>query len=286
MTRLSDNVIKISDLLGLHARRAELAIQRLLISDGVPDPLADAMRYCVLGGGKRIRPAVVYMAAQAAGADDEELVDRAAVAVELVHCYSLVHDDLPMMDDDALRRGRPTAHVKFSDAMAILAGDALLTRAMGVLGEADYPQAGRLVAELAAGAGAAGMIAGQVADMDLCPAGEGMEKFRFINLRKTAALIRAAARMGAICGDADEEVFKAMVDNFKQRLPKDYSKMAEKVGLSYYQAITLAAMIEKETGRASERKVISSVFHNRLKKKMKLQSDPTVVYGLKNYSGQ
>lgn len=204
------NTITIVDLLGPYARRAELAIQRLLIRDGVPEPLAEAMHYCTLGGGKRIRPAVVYMSAQAVGARDEELVDRAAAAVELVHCYSLVHDDLPMMDDDALRRGRPTAHVKFSEAMAILAGDALLTRAMGVLGEADDPRGGRLVAELAAEAGAAGMIAGQAADMDLCPAADGMERFRFINLRKTAALMRAAARMGAICGDANEEVLKAM----------------------------------------------------------------------------
>jgi len=216
-----DCTATLPDLLSPYARRAQRAIERLLIRDGVPPELAEAMRYCALGGGKRIRPAVVYMSAEASGPADEELIDRAAAAVELVHCYSLVHDDLPAMDDDALRRGRPTAHVKFGQAMAILAGDALLTRAMGLLGEANDGRAGRLVMELAAGAGPAGMIAGQAADMGLCAEADGIEGFRFISLCKTAALIRAAARMGAICAGAHDVTLQAL------------DAYAESVGLAF-----------------------------------------------------
>jgi len=201
------------------ARTADL-LERLLVEPGAPEPLAEAMRYCVLGGGKRLRPAIVLMSAEAVavargagpGEFDAETAGRAAVAVELVHGYSLVHDDLPAMDDDTLRRGLPTAHVRFGEAMAILAGDALLTRAFGVLAEAPANLAGPLSAELAAGAGAAGMIAGQVADMHLCDAGDGLEGVEYIHARKTAALIRAAARMGGLCGAADEPQLEALSD--------------------------------------------------------------------------
>ena len=194
-----------SDKLGLmlapYARKVESDLQLWLVDDGVPVSLAEAMHYCVLGGGKRLRPALVYLAAEAAGgSEDDEHVRRSAAAIEMVHTYSLVHDDLPAMDDDSLRRGRPTAHVKFGQAMAILAGDALLTRAFGVLAEgpAGGPVA-ELTGELASAAGAAGMIAGQVADMALCEVPAGLDGLQYIHMRKTAALIRSAARMGAIC---------------------------------------------------------------------------------------
>lgn len=190
------------DLLAPHIPRIEADLERWLVEDGVPASLADAMRYAVLGGGKRLRPALVWMSCRAVGGAGDESVRRSAVAVELVHCYSLVHDDLPSMDDDALRRGRPTVHVRFGQAMAVLVGDALLTRAFGVLGGCPSPLAGRLVAELAAAAGATGMIAGQVGDMALCELPGGLEGLRYVHLRKTAALIRAAARMGAICAGA------------------------------------------------------------------------------------
>ncbi len=197
----------LSAMLAPYARRTEADLARWLVEPDVPETLAEAMRYCTLGVGKRLRPAVVWMSAEAVtGGEirDEESTARAAAAVELVHCYSLVHDDLPAMDDDALRRGRATAHVRFGEAMAVLAGDALLTRAFHVLCEpaVEAKRSAELVRILGAGAGAAGMIAGQVADMDLCPLPEGLEAVRFIHLRKTAALIRAAARMGAVCGQA------------------------------------------------------------------------------------
>lgn len=195
------------------ARLCEKHIEDLLVEPGVPASLAQAMRYCVLGGGKRLRPALVMMSAQAIGySKASDILCRAAVAVELVHCYSLVHDDLPAMDDDTLRRGRPTAHVQFGEAMAILAGDALLTRAMGLLAESGDALAGSLVCELAQAAGAAGMIAGQVADMDLCPAGTGMDALNYIHARKTAAMIRCATRMGGLCGGASEAQLSALSD--------------------------------------------------------------------------
>ncbi len=201
----------LGELLAAYAGLCERDLDIWLLEADVPDALAEAMRYCALGGGKRLRPAIVYMAAEATGADaNAEIVRRSAVAVELIHSYSLVHDDLPAMDNDTLRRGQPTAHVKFGEAMAILAGDALLTRAFGILAEADHPMSARLVSELAAAAGAKGMIAGQVADMGLCDLPAGPEGTRYIHLTKTAAIITAAARMGAICGQASAEELQAV----------------------------------------------------------------------------
>jgi len=209
-------------LLAPQARRIESDLERWLVEPGSPAAVAEAMRYCVLGGGKRLRPALVQLAAEAIGTGDGgEMARRAGVAVELVHCYSLVHDDLPAMDDDTLRRGRPTAHVRFGEAMAILAGDALLTRAFGVLAESDDPKAARLSGELACAAGSGGMIAGQAADMDLCEVPEGPEGLRYTHLRKTAALLRAAARMGAICSDGSPGELKVL------------SKYAENLGLAF-----------------------------------------------------
>ncbi len=203
------------------AKRVEADIERWLVPAGTPETLAEAMRYCI-AGGKRLRPAIVMLAAQAAGgSDDDEMVRRSAVSLEMVHVYSLVHDDLPAMDDDALRRGRPTAHVKFGEAMAILVGDALLTRAFGVLAECPSPAAARLVMELSRAAGAEGMVAGQVADMDLCALPAGLEGLRYIHLNKTAAMIRAAARMGAIAAGANENTLAAL------------SEYAEQLGLAF-----------------------------------------------------
>jgi len=208
---------RLSEMLAPYVRRTERDLARWLVEDGVPGPLAEAMRYCTMGAGKRLRPAVVWMSAEAVHRGRiprEEPVARAAVAVELVHCYSLVHDDLPSMDDDTLRRGRATAHVKFGEAMAILVGDALLTRAFGVLTSPDDPDDGLVAASLAGilahAAGATGMIAGQVADMALCDLPPGPGGVQYVHQRKTAALVRAAAEMGALCGGAGEREFLAV----------------------------------------------------------------------------
>jgi len=215
MTDIKD-ASRLEGLLAPYAQRAGELLGRLLVEPGAEAALAEAMRYCIVAGGKRLRPAIVWLSAEAVADSqvgvDLAAADCAAVAVELIHGYSLVHDDLPAMDDDALRRGRPAAHVKFGEAMAILAGDALLTRAFGVLAEAPAGVAGALAAELAAGAGAAGMIAGQVADMGLGPVAVGLEGVQYIHGRKTAALIRAAARMGGLCGGGDERSLSALSD--------------------------------------------------------------------------
>ena len=191
----------------------EASITRWAVETQTPKELGEGMLYC-LTGGKRLRPALVHLSAQATsdGSYDEQLVARCALAVEMIHVYSLVHDDLPSMDDDDLRRGRPTAHVKFGEPLAILTGDALLTRAFGVLSESDQPCAGRLVSELAAAAGPAGMVSGQVADMHLCEIPDGFEGMQYIHKRKTAAMLRVSARLGAIAVGASDESIQSVSD--------------------------------------------------------------------------
>ena len=209
---MTDNTAKpdLGDLLGPYAQKCNEQLVRLLIEPGVPEDLADAMRYCVMNGGKRLRPGIVQIAAELSDNPDPDMIARASVAVELVHCYSLVHDDLPAMDDDVLRRGRPTAHVQFGQAMAILAGDALLTRAFSVLTETGSARAAELVLELGRQAGPAGMIAGQVADMKLCDVPDGQDGVMYIHVRKTAALLRASAAMGGICGSMNDDDIESL----------------------------------------------------------------------------
>ncbi|MEL7484840.1 MAG: polyprenyl synthetase family protein [Planctomycetota bacterium] len=169
--------------------------------------LRDAMRYAALGGGKRLRPLLVWHVCEAAGGDPTAALPAAA-AVELVHAFSLVHDDLPAMDDDDLRRGRPTLHVHAGEAMAILAGDALFSLAYDALARGyEHPTLARdLIVELARGS--AGMITGQVFD-SLPEADEqpdGIEALERIHRNKTGALIRAACRMGALCAGNPDAV--------------------------------------------------------------------------------
>jgi geranylgeranyl diphosphate synthase type II len=173
-----------------------------------PASVHAAMRWSLFAGGKRLRPALVVAAGETFGAATEKLLD-AACAFELVHTYSLVHDDLPAMDDDELRRGRPTAHVRFGEATAILAGDALQTLAFQTIAGDEGLEAAtrvRLVSELARAAGTpAGMVAGQAQDLAAeSRADVTAEELELIHRRKTGALIRAAARCGAIIAGAGE----------------------------------------------------------------------------------
>jgi len=217
------------------AARTETTLERLLPDPAVePSRLHAAMRHAVLGGGKRMRPLLVYAAGTALGADEAAL-DVPAAAVELVHAYSLVHDDLPAMDDDDLRRGRPTVHVAFDEATAILAGDALQTLAFSALAHADAPATLRIdwVRALAEASGVAGMCGGQALDIDAT--GEGKAKgcqshfsqgksdsdtlllLERMHALKTGALIRASVRMGALGGGADEATL-ARLDRFASAL--------------------------------------------------------------------
>src|SRR5262245_17109509 len=174
-------------------------LERWLASsdDGTPEGLLSAMRYAVLGGGKRLRPALVRLCCDALGGSDAECAP-AAVAVELIHAYSLVHDDLPCMDDDDLRRGRPTCHKVFGEAMAVLAADALQAEAFEVLASADDRRARESTRALARAAGAVGMVGGQALDMTLSAGALEAEKVRDMHARKTGALFACAAELGAI----------------------------------------------------------------------------------------
>lgn len=181
--------------------RIERALERSISAQATPANLADAMAYALLAPGKRVRPLLAWHACVAAGGAGPESLP-ACVAIECVHAFSLVHDDLPAMDDDDLRRGRPTLHIARGEAMAILAGDALLAMAFGELTD------GRLSPELGVALsrelfeGTRGMIAGQVFDTlgDLPDQLSALDQVRLIHASKTGALITAACRMGALCG--------------------------------------------------------------------------------------
>lgn len=195
------------------------AIDALLDRYGVPQTLLhESMRYSLHAGGKRIRPALVLASCAACGGDEHAAVPAAA-AIEMVHTFSLIHDDLPGMDDDDMRRGQPTNHKVFGEAVAILAGDGLLTMAFAVLaGEYDDPTVtGSLVRELSYATGARGIIGGQAFDVSFgtYDGPDRLERITAIHEAKTAALIRGACRMGAICARADEARY-AMMDRFGQ----------------------------------------------------------------------
>jgi farnesyl diphosphate synthase len=179
----------------------------------IPAPLIDAMRYAVLGGGKRMRPLLAYAAGELAGADPL-LVDAPAAALEMIHAYSLVHDDLPCMDNDVLRRGKPTVHVQFGEAMALLAGDALQARAFEVLAAAPLRDAGGACALLAGSAGGAGMAGGQAIDLEHVGQSMAMPALESMHRMKTGALIRAAVLLGAACGRPLTPMEHAALDGF------------------------------------------------------------------------
>lgn len=187
-------------------QRTEKALLTLLPETGIaPQRLHEAMRYAVLGGGKRVRPLLVHAAGELAGARPERL-DRLSCAVEFIHAYSLVHDDMPCMDDDVLRRGKPTVHVEFDEATALLVGDALQTLAFQVI--SDTPLADRatdqlaMVSLLATASGSRGMAGGQAIDLDAVGKQLSRAELEFMHVHKTGALIRASVLLGAQAGAA------------------------------------------------------------------------------------
>jgi farnesyl diphosphate synthase len=181
-------------------RRIEHVLDAALPSAaGAAATLTEAMRYAVLGGGKRGRPLLAYAAGEFAHAD-VAVVDAAAAAVEMIHAYSLIHDDLPCMDDDTLRRGRPTVHVAFGEAMALLAGDALQAAAFAALGAAPMRDAGSACAKLAVASGVSGMAGGQAIDLAAVGQALPLHELESMHRMKTGALIRAAVELGAMCG--------------------------------------------------------------------------------------
>jgi len=188
--------------LGARQQRVEAELSRCLRQGTVPVSLNAAMRYAVLGGGKRLRPLLAYAAAEAVGGDFSS-ADIPACAVELVHAYSLIHDDLPAMDDDVLRRGRPTCHVAFGEATAILAGDALQALAFELLATSSRLATGhalrlRMLGELARAIGAAGMVGGQALDMGATGGTLTEAEVGHMHGLKTGALINASVVLGAL----------------------------------------------------------------------------------------
>ncbi len=196
----------------------DVALDQCLPSEKTrPSILHEAMRYCVLNGGKRIRPILCLAAAEPFGPSDKEVI-ASAIAVELYHCSTLIHDDLPCMDDDDLRRGMPTCHIKYGIANAVLTGDALMIHAFQILAEQANAN---LALELAKAAGSCGVIAGQIEDLAAENKKPNADLIEFIHMNKTAILIRAAIRMGAIAGGASEEELKSL------------SVFGEKIGLAF-----------------------------------------------------
>ena len=198
--------------------RMESALSRLLPPAHVaPARLHEAMRYAALGGGKRVRPLLSFAAGEVTGAATERL-EVAAAAVELIHAYSLVHDDLPCMDDDVLRRGKPSVHVEYDEATALLVGDALQTLAFQLLAEhrlADEPRAQlEMVKLLAVAAGSRGMAGGQSIDLESTGKPLALPELEFMHIHKTGALIRAAVLIGAACGKALGDAERTGLDRY------------------------------------------------------------------------
>jgi farnesyl diphosphate synthase len=188
--------------------RVETALARLLPPAHIaPARLHEAMRYSTLEGGKRVRPLLAFAAGEVADASPERL-EIAAAAVELIHAYSLVHDDLPCMDNDTLRRGKPTVHVEYDEATALLVGDALQSLAFQLLTDHRLAQDARIqlemVKSLAVAAGSRGMAGGQQIDLESTGKALTLPELEFMHIHKTGALIRAAVTLGAACGQIDE----------------------------------------------------------------------------------
>jgi farnesyl diphosphate synthase len=201
------------DYLGLQRERAQEVVLRLLPSENVPKALAEAMRYAVSTGGKRIRPLLVLTASEAAASDegDPEAALQAAAAIEYLHSYTLIHDDLPSMDDSSLRRGSPTVHIKYGEALAILAGDALQAHAFDVISQPTKlspERTNNLVRVLAKAAGPAGVVGGQVEDIANTPL--DAERLSYIQLHKTADLFKASMLLGAIAGGGTDDEIEAL----------------------------------------------------------------------------
>jgi farnesyl diphosphate synthase len=202
---------------GCQARIETFLDARLPAADCVPVRLHKAMRYSVLGGGKRVRPLLSFAAGELAGADVER-VTVAAAAVELIHAYSLVHDDLPCMDDDILRRGKPTCHIEFDEATALLTGDSLQTLAFELLAEkrlADTPETQlEMIAHLALASGSRGMAGGQAFDLDSVGKMLSLPELEFMHIHKTGALIRAAVMLGVRCSSRLDKAQLDKLDHF------------------------------------------------------------------------
>ncbi len=202
--------------------RTEFALDQAIPGSHIsPERLHGAMRYAALGGGKRVRALLAHAAAELVGAEKER-TDKAAIAVELIHAYSLVHDDMPCMDDDDLRRGKPSCHKQYDDATALLVGDALQTLAFQVLSSSmihdDARRQLEIIQLLSTASGSRGMAGGQA--IDLASVGKilSQEELEYMHIHKTGALIRAAALMGAYCADSIDSERIHAIDTYAKSI--------------------------------------------------------------------
>lgn len=216
--------------------------------EGCPERLREAIRYSLLAPGKRLRPLLVLAACDACGGAPEQALP-AACAVEMIHTYSLIHDDLPAMDDDELRRGRPTCHIQFDEATAILAGDALIPLAFEVLaaGLAPAELARRAIGELARAAGGAQLVGGQADDLQHQFAAPNREMLEAIHLRKTAAMMAVSLKLGGLVAGAEQSVLNRL-ENFGKKLGLAFQIADDLLDLRGEQA-----KIGKKTGKDESR---------------------------------
>ena len=208
--------------MGAVQARMEAALGRLLPpARSVPSRLHEAMRYATLEGGKRVRPLLAFAAGEVSAAPAERL-EIAAAAVEMIHAYSLVHDDLPCMDDDTLRRGKPTVHVEYDEATALLVGDALQSLAFQMLCEHEIAEESRTQLEmlkiLASAAGSRGMAGGQQIDLESTGQSLALPELELMHIHKTGALIRAAVALGALCGKELQAREKSALDRYAKAI--------------------------------------------------------------------
>ena len=240
--------MNLAEYLKWRQARVDRLLERCIPASLKPEKLMQAMRYTLFSGGKRIRPILAIAAAEAVGGSVAPVLPFAC-ALELIHTYSLIQDDLPALDDDEMRRGKPANHIVFGEALAILAGDALLTDAFRIMAEAAVrsgPQQVRALQaleEIAGAAGSRGMVGGQAADMDAENTLPDLLTVEFIHVRKTGALIRAAVRAGALLGGARTEQLRRL------------TRYGEFVGLAFQLAddILGAEGSPKLTGKTSGR---------------------------------
>lgn len=214
------SAITFTDWMAGTQARTEAALARFLPgADTLPHRLHDAMRYATLGGGKRVRPLLAFAAGELTDAAPEHL-DVVACAVEMIHAYSLVHDDLPCMDDDVLRRGRPTCHVEYDEPTALLVGDSLQTQAFELLAAqplGDARQQLEMIALLAHASGSRGMAGGQAIDLASVGTALSQPELELMHALKTGALIRAAVMLGALCGRPLSTDERNALDRFAKR---------------------------------------------------------------------
>lgn len=214
------NSANFTDWMNAVQQRVESTLGRFLpAADKTPARLHDAMRYATLGGGKRVRPLLAFAAGELTGASPEKL-EVAACAVELIHAYSLVHDDLPCMDNDVLRRGRPTCHVEYDEATALLVGDSLQSLAFELIAQHPLSEPARqleMIALLAHASGSHGMAGGQA--IDLAAVGKALDQpeLELMHALKTGALIRSATLLGALCGETMSAELRTALDRFAKR---------------------------------------------------------------------